>query len=121
MKHPDAPIFRAYHKPSNIFITDGMITSDNKFLRIVAGSIPLPMSNVYIDLFTGHFAESGEPIYQNDIVEIATPNEFGSVLIDKGMVRYDVAGMCFTIISESMKGADRVPTQIVRVIGHSHD
>lgn len=99
-----------------------MVTADNRFLRIVPAGLPLPLDNVIIDLFTGKFAESGQPVYQNDVVQIATPNEFGSALLDRGVVRYDIEGMCFIIISEMMKGkTERVPTKIVSVIGQNHD
>lgn len=113
------PLIRAYHRPSNSFITDGFLTLDNKFLIVRPNELPVPLADITIDFFTGRFAESGQPVYQNDIVEIATLNEFGSAFIDQGIVRYEVKNMCYAIVSKNV--ADQpLPTKITRVIGHDH-
>ncbi len=112
-------IYRAYHKPTGKFV-QGVLGTDNKFL---VGSVlgVLELTDVHIDFFTGKVAESGQPVYQNDIVELSTPNEFGSFFIDKGVVRYDPTNMCFTIVSEHIKEPGRMPTNILQVIGNNHD
>lgn len=115
-------LYRAYHAPSGTFLANGALSLNNMFYVFPPNAEPVKMEGVEIDLCTGQVTESGQPVYQNDIVEVATPNEFGSATIRTGTVRYDMHLMAYVIISpEQPAEARALPTKILRVIGHNHD
>lgn len=114
------PIFRAYHKLSRTFIKDGFLTTDNKFLVSAPNELPIPIEGVEIDFFTGKMAENGQPVYQHDEVEIATPNEFGSVTLGTGIIVYNADTMRYTVACDNVDHNQELPTKILRVIGHKH-
>ena len=117
------PIFRIYHKPSNSFLTNGVLTHNNQYVVTGLTGAIIPLEGVHVDMFTFKLAEDATPIYQNDVVEISTPNEFGSVTLGRGIVRYNSNNLCYIIIAEGTQQipTQPIPTNVVRVIGHNHD
>lgn len=112
-------LVRAYYVPARIFIKEGYLSMDDRFMVEVNGRLT-PLSDVVIDFFSGRFAKDGTPIYQNDIVQCAVPNEFGSVEIFEGVMRFDALTMRFFIQDEGehdtvdvMQGMD-----FLKVVGY---
>lgn len=113
-----ASFYRAYYPPTRSFLKEGSLSLDRTFTMSTEDG-GLPLSNVHIDFFTGRYAEDGTPVYNHDVVEIATPNEYGSMTLEKGMINYDPFSMCYFITSSTED--TMMPTQIMKVIGHHHD
>ncbi len=117
-----APIIRAYHRPSKQFMPVGLLSLSNDFFSITQQGGLSAMNGIEIDLFTGRFAEDGNPVYLNDRVEVETPNEFGSLTRDTGVIKYDTKKMCYVITASLFKGNETpLPTKILKVTGHAHD
>jgi hypothetical protein len=119
--HAEAPYFRAYSHVVNDFLPFGILTTANEFYTKDLEGKSIRAEGVEIDFFLGRFCEDGTPIYENDIVEIATMNEFGSAVLDTAVVRFDTQQLAYFLESDSMKDAEMpLPTKIIRVIGHNH-
>lgn len=79
------------------------------------------MDGVRIELFIGRFANTGQPVYQNDRVRFGIKNEFGSMVVREGVVKYDNAQMSHYIDTPAVQqGAHIVGNlSILEVIGHA--
>lgn len=108
---------RAYHRQSNSFIPRGFISLDNRFYTANSDGPQVALANIEIEFFTGKFSENNQPVYQNDIVEYAVPNEFGSMFIKQGVIRYDIENMCYVITVKNIADS-ALSTEILKVIGH---
>lgn len=119
----EAPaLFRAYSRSTKEFVPFGILTTRNEFFIKNPEGTSVQLKDIDIDLFLGGHAEDGTPIYENDIVEVATMNEFGSATLDTAVVRFDPAGLAYFLESKTKEFEDiLLPTKIVRVIGHDHD
>lgn len=117
-----ACLFRAYYPATKSFLKGGVLGLDGAFYGIGNGNLFL-MSGVVIDFFTGRYALDKTPIYNCDVIEVETLNEFGSVTKDECVVAYSPSEMCYVLTSRLYDGSQDLPmpTKIKSVIGHGHD
>lgn len=116
------PFFRAYSHIVKEFLPYGVLTTANEFFTKDLDGKTVKLEGIEIDFFLGRYCEDGSPVYETDIVEIATPNEFGSVMLDTAVVRFDPEQLTYFLESQTRDSDDMpLPTKIVRVIGHGHD
>jgi len=120
-----APILRAWYAPAGRFINEGFLNMQNQYFIPQNGQLT-PIDGVQVDFGTGVIAvDDNTPVYQNDKVEYLVPNEFGSVVVRKGVVRYDSFSMRFVVFDLEEAG-ERAPSmevvmlKITKVIGHAH-
>lgn len=117
----NTPYYRAYSHLTKEFVPFGILTTGNDFFIKDPDGKSVKLEGIEIDIFLGRYCENGDPIYENDVVEVATLNEFGSATIDSGAIRYDTDRMLYYIESKEIEGgAHPLPTKILRVIGHAH-
>lgn len=116
------PYFRAYSHIVNEFVPFGILTTSNEFFTKDLEGKSIKVDGVEIDFFLGKYCEDGSPIYENDVVDVATPNEFGSATIDSCVVRFDPVHLAYFLESRTTDSDDMLPlpTKIVRVTGHDH-
>lgn len=114
------PMYRAYHKESKCYV-EGELSTTGQFIPRMP---VIGIMNIVIDLFTGKVAEDGQPVYENDEVEFGTPNEFGSMAIAQGLVKYSTEHMAF-LIMQAVQPEDAntfpLPTKILKVLGRKYD
>lgn len=114
-------LYRAFHLPTGKFIPDGCLTLQDRFLVVadLTGTL-YPMDGIRIELFVGRFSEAGQPIYQHDRVTFGLKNEFGSMIVKEGVIKYDNKRMAYFLDTPVVeKGIESVGTiSILEVIGH---
>lgn len=121
----DIALIRIWHPSRKEFISDGMLTTDNRFMGVDAAKNIVLEPIVEVDFFTGRVANDGKPVYQNDLVRAESQNEFGSWRTYEAGVIYDPSNMAY-VLDEKMKDGEELleesvaTTKIIAVLGHLH-
>lgn len=114
-------IYRAFHMPTGKFMSVGALTVDDRFLVSDGPEKLVALEGIRIEFFTGRISNNGQAVYQNDQVKFGVLNEFGSMAIKEGIVRYDNRSMAHYLdIPESTPlGEVHGTISIIEVIGHA--
>lgn len=119
------PFFRVWDCIRKEFVANGMFTIDNRFLTLNENNQMEIAKSVEIDMFTGRLANDQKPVYQNDLVEVESQNEFGSWRKYQAGIVYDISRMSYVLDEVLKQGEDPreetvATTKILAVIGHIH-
>lgn len=79
-----------------------------------------PMFNVVLMWFTGKIDQNGKQLFEGDICKVFIHNDFGSLTIDYGIMRWhDETG--FTLMIPSAQGGVILNVQSVELLGNEFE
>jgi hypothetical protein len=80
-----------------------------------------PLFNIVVMWFSGQHDHEGKPIFEGDICRCDIMNEFGSLTVDYGIMRWNPNVFQFILMIPSAQGGELLNVQKVGLLGNEFD
>lgn len=116
-------VYRAFDLDRNIMLNPKELASEG--FTVAPDGLPSntikPMFNIVLLWFSGQTDHEGRNIFEGDICKVHVKNEFGSIVIDYGVMRWVAELRQFILMIPSAQGGRMLDVQKVELLGNEFE
>ncbi len=116
-------VYRAFDLDRNLMLNPKQLASEGFTLApdgLPSNSIK-PMFNIVLLWFSGQSDHEGRHLFEGDICKCQIKNEFGSVVVDYGVMRWSDSLQSFSLMIPSAQGGVKLDVQSVELLGNEFE
>lgn len=116
-------VYRAFDLDRNIMLNPKQLASEG--FSVAPDGLPSnqlkPMFNIVLLWFSGQSDHEGRHLFEGDICKCHIKNEFGSVVVDYGVMRWVNDLQSFSLMIPSAQGGIKLDVQKVELLGNEFE